>query len=147
MNYYLLVATISLVFQLAVLVLLVAGFQLKKRFRFRLHGFTMLVALVMHIVAVGAIMIPAFVISLIPKTLEEPLSLVGILSPLHAALGSITIIIAGLIIGSWRFRKSTKFCAPKRKLMRAAFILWLVSLSIGILFYLVLNWSFFFVGG
>ncbi len=143
MDYYLLVATISLVIQLVVLVLLLAGFGFKRSFKFRVHGFTMTVALVMHIVTVVVIMIRAFVIALIPITIEEPLSLIGILSPLHAALGTITIILAGLIIGAWRFRKSTKFCAPKRKLMRATFILWLVSLAIGIVFYFVLNWSLF----
>jgi len=41
-------------------------------------------------------------------------------------------------------RQSTKFCAPKRKFMRATFILWLVTLSLGVIFYFVLNWSFLF---
>ena len=144
MNYYLFVATVSLVFQLAVLGLLLTGFELKRKTRFRHHGLVMLVALVAHLTVILAVMVPSFVLALVPITLENPTSVIGVLAPIHAAAGSIAAVLGVWVVGSWRLRRSLEFCAPKRKVMRATFIMWLVSLSLGVLFYLVLNWTFLF---
>jgi hypothetical protein len=61
MNIYLLVATVSLAFQLGVLALLLVGFGFKQRLRFRLHGIFMLTAVTLHLIIIGAIMVPSFV--------------------------------------------------------------------------------------
>jgi uncharacterized membrane protein YozB (DUF420 family) len=76
--------------------------------------------------------------------LEKPTSLIGLFSPFHAAAGTITAILGVWIVGGWRLRQSLKFCAPKKKFMRATFILWLITLSLGVILYLVFNWSFLF---
>jgi uncharacterized membrane protein len=144
MNYYLFVATVSLALELAVLAFIIVGFGLKQHMSFRKHGFTMLTALVVHLISIGAVMVPSFIISLVPKILEKPTSLIGLFSAFHAALGTLTAILAIWIVCGWRLRQSTKFCAPKKKLMRATFILWLISLSLGIAFYFILNWSSLF---
>ena len=144
MNYYLFVATVSLAFELVVLALIIVGFGLKRRMSFRKHGFTMLTALVVHLTDVGAIMLPSFIVGLVPITLKKPTSLIGLFSPFHAAVGSVTAILGIWIVCTWRLRESTKFCAPKRKLMLATFTLWLISLSLGIIFYFILNWSSLF---
>ena len=117
---------------------------MKRRMKFRLHGLVMLVALSAHITVILAIMVPSFVIALVPITLENPTSVIGVLAPIHAAAGSIVAVLGVWVVGSWRLRRSLEYCAPKRKVMRATFIVWLVSLSLGVLFYLVLNWTFLF---
>jgi len=141
MNFYLFVATVSLAFQLGVLALLVVGFGFKKRLRFRLHGIFMLAAVALHLIIIGIVMLPSFVAITI---LEKPPVLIGLFAPFHAAAGTVTAILGVWIVGSWRLRQSTKFCAPKRKFMRATFILWLVTLFLGVIFYLILNWSLLF---
>ena len=138
MNFYLFIATVSLVFQLGVLALLIVSFKFKQRLRFRLHGFFMLTAVVLHLIIIGIIMLPSFEVIILEKH-EISISL---FAPFHAAAGTATAILGVWIVGGWRLRQSTKFCAPKRKFMRATFILWLVTLSLGIILYFVLNWSF-----
>ena len=140
MNFYLFVATVSLAFQLVVLALLLVGFEFKRRLRFRLHGFFMLAAVALHLIIIGVIMVPSFVAII----LEKPAISIGLLAPFHAAAGAATAILGVWIVGGWRLRQSTKFCAPKSKFMRATFILWLVTLSLGVIFYFILNWSFLF---
>jgi uncharacterized membrane protein YozB (DUF420 family) len=140
MNFYLFIATVSLAFQLGVLALLIAGFGFKRRLRFRLHGVFMLTAVTLHLIIIGAIMVPSFVAIII----EKPTSSIGLFAPFHAAAGTTTAIFGVWIVGGWRLRRSTKFCVPKRKFMRATFILWLATLSLGVIFYFILNWSFLF---
>jgi len=140
MNFYLFIATVSLAFQLGVLALLIVGFRFKQRLRFRLHGFFMLTAVALHIIIIGAIMVPSFVAIVI----EKPTSSIGLFAPFHAAAGTATAILGVWIVGGWRLRQTTKFCAPKRKYMRITFSLWLLTVSLGVIFYFILNWSFLF---
>jgi uncharacterized membrane protein YozB (DUF420 family) len=144
MNYYLFIGTVSLALQLAVLALLIIGFEFKRQQRFRTHGFIMLAALAVHLTVIGVVMVPSFVAGLVPKILEKPTSVAALLSAFHAAAGTVTVILSFWIIGGWRMRQSTNFCAPKRKFMRTTFILWLVTLSLGVMLYFVLNWSVLF---
>jgi len=143
MNSYLFVATVSLALELVVLALIIVAFGLKRQ-SFRKHGFTMLAALVVHLINIGAVMVPSFIVGLVPIVMEKPTSLIGLFSPIHAAIGTVTVILGIWIVGTWRLRQSTKFCAPKKKLMLATFILWLISLFLGIIFYFILNWSSLF---
>ena len=140
MNFYLFIGTVTLAFQLVVLALLLVGFGFKRRLRFRLHGFFMMAAVALHLMIIGVIMVPSFVAMI----LENPAILVGLFAPFHAASGTATAILGVWIVGGWRLRQSTKFCAPKRKFMLVTFILWIVTLSLGVIFYFVLNWSFLF---
>jgi uncharacterized membrane protein YozB (DUF420 family) len=144
MNIYLLIATVSLAFQLLVLAFILIGFEFKRRLQFRMHGFCMLTAVALHLLIIGIIMVPSLVLALVPIILEKPLSLIGLFTPFHAVLGTVTVLLGIWIVGGWRLRQSIKFCAPKRKFMLATFILWLVTLTLGVIFYFVLNWSFLF---
>ena len=143
-NYFLFVATISLVIQLVVLTLLLFAFQLKRRYKFRLHGFVMLSAFLLHIASIVVIMGPAYVVALWPKTLKEPFSPLSLFSSAHALAGSATLILAAWIMVAWRLRRSMEYCIPRKKMMRTTFIVWLVSLGLGIVFYLALNWKLLF---
>jgi hypothetical protein len=59
-------ATVSLVLQIVILVLLVGSVGLKGRKKFRQHGMTMLLAVVLHTITILLVMIPSFVIGFIP---------------------------------------------------------------------------------
>jgi len=140
MNFYLFIATVSLAFQLGVLALIIVGFKFKQRLRFRLHGIFMLTAVVLHLIIIGGIMAPSFVAIILEKLVIS----ISLFAIFHAAAGTATAILGVWIVGGWRLRKSTKFCAPKRKFMRATFILWILTITLGLIFYFVLNWSFLF---
>ena len=110
MNFYFLVATVSLALQIGVIALLMIGFEFKLRLRFRLHGSFMLTAVVVHLITIGVVMIPAFIAIITEKS---PI-LISSFAPFHAVFGTITAVLGVWIVGSWRLRRSTKFCAPKK---------------------------------
>ena len=140
MNFYLFIATISLVIQLAVLTLLLIGYEFKRRLRYRVHGIFMLSAVILHLAAIFAIMVPSF----IAITIEKPSTLITTIAPLHATAGTITAILGIWIVGGWRLRQSTQYCAPKKKFMLATLILWSATIAFGIIFYFILNWTLIF---
>ena len=143
MNSTFLLATVSLAFQITVLALLIVGFMFKQRRKLRTHGITMLAALSVHLVIIAVIMVPSFAVGLLPKIVDKA-DPVGLFSLFHVAVGASAVILATWIVGAWRLRQSTAFCAPKKKLMKYTLALWLVSLSLGIALYFILNWSFLF---
>jgi uncharacterized membrane protein len=104
----------------------------------------MLVALVAHITGILAIMVPSFVVALIPITLENPTSMIGLLAPVHAAAGTLVTVLGVWIMASWRLRQSTEYCMPKKKYMRATLVAWLITISLGVSLYLALNWTVLF---
>jgi uncharacterized membrane protein YozB (DUF420 family) len=144
MDFYLLVATASLTLQIAVFALLTIGYEYKRKLKFRQHGMTMLTALLLHLAAILTIMIPSFVLALVPITIQNPVRVTSILSSAHAIAGSITIVFAAWIVGGWRLRPSNQYCAPKKKAMRKTLLIWLLTLVLGIMLYFDLNWTLLF---
>ncbi len=133
-----LIATISLAFQVGIIILLLGGYLLKRKKRFRQHGITMLTGVVLHLIVIMAIMVPSFVLGIIPLISTNATIAVAIIAPVHAITGTTTAILGVWIVASWRLRGSFEYCAPKKKIMRATLILWATTLTIGVLLYLSL---------
>jgi uncharacterized membrane protein YozB (DUF420 family) len=133
MDIYLLIATVSLLVQVIVLVLLITGYVLKRKTKFRQHGLLMFSAVAFHAILVFAVMVPSFsVITFTPTGL----SLMIILSVVIHAVFGITALALGIwIVASWRLRKSIQYCAPKKLFMRTTFIAWIIAITIGIILY------------
>jgi hypothetical protein len=141
MNYFLFVATLSLILQLAILTLLIGGFWAKRKEKFRLHGFVMLTALATHLAIILGVMVPSFIFGLVPIIRSNPTSVVGVISPIHAVTGATAAGLGIWVVSTWRLRMSTAYCSPKAKTMLATLIIWLTSLVLGILLYFALNWN------
>ncbi len=118
MDYILLIATLTLLSQIGVFVLLFASLQLKKMGRYREKGILMTVGVILHLTTIFFIMLPSFLIGLVPKIVKPPLDLNTLLVPVHVATGTIAAALGVWIVGSWRLRKSLEFCAPKKHWMR-----------------------------
>jgi uncharacterized membrane protein YozB (DUF420 family) len=136
MNIYTLIATIGLIFQMIVLVLLVVGYVLKRRNRFHQHGVTMLTAVVLHLIMIFALMVPSFVIGVIPLIQANSTMLGVMLAPIHLVTGTVAVVLGVWIVTSWRLRKSLEYCAPKKRIMLITLTLWVATLIIGIFLYL-----------
>jgi len=133
MDIYFLLATVSLVIQLVVLVLLVAGVGFKRQKKFRVHGLLMFVAVVLHLLTVLLIMAPSFsVIAFTPTGLSLTITLMSIV---HGIFGIIALGLGIWLVASWRLRESLQFCAPKKMFMRATFSIWIIAIVIGIAVY------------
>jgi len=132
MDFYTLVATVSLVLQIVVLILLFGSLGLKGKKKFRQHGITMLIAVVLHTISILTVMIPSFG----AITSGNFSAVVSAITYVHGITGILAEVFGAWIVASWRLRTSLQYCAPKKKLMRITLILWLTTLLVGILLYL-----------
>jgi uncharacterized membrane protein YozB (DUF420 family) len=135
MDYYQIAATISLILQIVVLVLLFAGVGLKGRKRFRQHGIVMLTAVVLHTIIILAWMVPSFSILSFSGSINlADMIVVTIL--VHAFMGIAADLLGIWLVASWRLRADMKTCFAKKSLMRVTITLWLITLFLGIVLYL-----------
>lgn len=133
-----LIATANLIIQAIVLVLLVYGYQLNRRHAVQRHGRVMAVAVFLHLAVVIAIMVPSFVLAVIPEYVFARLSgVVSIISLIHVPLGVSALTLGIWLVFSWRF-KGLKSCFKRKRFMRWTMTVWLASLFLGIVLYAIL---------
>jgi uncharacterized membrane protein YozB (DUF420 family) len=136
MDYYQLVATISLVVEVVVLVLLFGGYSLKRMKKFRQHGITMLTAVVLHTVMILAWMIPSFSSFFRSPSSTNLADIIVVTTLVHAFMGIATDILGIWLVASWRLQADMKTCFAKKRIMRVTLTLWLIALVLGIILYL-----------
>jgi uncharacterized membrane protein YozB (DUF420 family) len=134
----LIIVQINLVFQFAMLALLGLGMVLKRRKKLFAHGSTMLVALILNAFSFLLVMGPSL-LNLEQLLVEQPLDRLSMVTMAHAAFGSAAEILGIWVVASWHLQASTRNCAGKKKLMRVTFLLWGISLIMGVLLYMLLN--------
>lgn len=136
-NPYTLIATASLVVEIVVLALVLYGYFLKRRQNFRRHGITMTSAVVLHTITIFVIMIPSFVLALVPEFIvPKPLELISIIALIHGITGILAISLGVWLVTSWHFRKDLSTCFKKKLFMRVTITVWITSLVLGIFIYL-----------
>ena len=129
-------ATASLFLQIAVLVLLGGAIILKNRKKYRQHGITMASAAGLHLVTVVAVMGPSFSVFFNwPGTIV--LEATVILTLIHGAFGSIAVALGIWLVASWRFKTDLKNCFARKKVMRPTFVLWVVTILLGVIMYVI----------
>jgi len=137
-NPFIVIPTISLIFQVVVLGLLVYGYWLKRRLDFPNHGKIMSTALILHLIVIFAIMVPSFILAIIPEyLLRNIFGDISIISLVHIPLGVLAFSFGLWFTVAWRL-KGLKGCISRKKFMFPTIIAWLVSLSFGILLYSIL---------
>lgn len=126
----------NIYFQLAFLAVVFISLGLKKQKKFRVHGITMLAAVLLHLVSVVVVMVPSYA-NLLPLLSEIDLSALIIVLLVHGVIGFITAALAVWIVASWRLRQSLKYCMPKKKAMRLTLILWVITVILAFLLYVL----------
>ncbi len=130
--------TASLVVQIAVLFLLTFGFMLKRKFRYLQHGFVMAAAVFIHLLMVLLLMIPSFVLAVVPDFIViSPLELTSIVGLIHAILGSVSIMLGVWLVAVWRFNRDFNGCFARKKLMIPTLAVWVTALAFGIALYAI----------
>ena len=129
------IADVNLILHVVILVMLFVGLGLRFMKRLFLHGVTMFVALVLHIVSFLLVMWPSF-------RLFYPLlygyNRFSFITVTHAVLGGVALILAIWLVASWHFQHSVKSCVRRKKVMLLVFAMWIIALLLGILLYLYL---------
>lgn len=120
-----LIRSFNLYLQVLFLVVVFVSVGLQKQNKLRLHGVTMLAAVVLHLISVIIVTIPSY-INLPPLMAEGDLGAVYITVFVHGIIGILTTALAVWIVTSWHLRQSLKYCAPKKNAMRATLILWVL---------------------
>jgi len=128
------VARSNLVFQIAILALLIVSLVLKKKRNYFLHGSTMMIAAILNAFSFILVMGPSL-LNLEKFVVNYPLSRLSVVAMAHGILGAIAEILAIWVVISWRLRSSTKYCVRKRKIMRVTFVLWFIAVFLGVLLY------------
>jgi hypothetical protein len=137
MDYYTLVATVSLIVQIVVLLLLGYSLSLKQHKKFKPHGITMAVAVVLHIVMIFAIMIPSFLVIVPEFILRVPLDTISIVGLIHGGTGTIAAILGLYLIIAWHFSKDLTGCFKRKNVMRSTIAVWFISLILGIILFAI----------
>ena len=136
MGVYVAMQQYNLYLQVLFLALVFVSLGVKTQKKFRLHGIIMLAAVVLHLISVIIVMIPSYG-NMLPLIAEGALGGVYIITLVHGIIGILTAVLAVWIVASWRLRQSLKYCAPKKNVMRATLILWVLAVILAVLLYVV----------
>jgi hypothetical protein len=135
-----LIAFVNLIVQIITLSIVIFGYAMKRKMKFRQHGTLMIVAVTMQFFSFLLIMGPAFVILIGNGFLQRPI-LFSTVTLFHAGLGSVSLAAGIWIGGSWRLQTSFVNCIKKRLAMRYVIVTWILALLLGITLYM-LNYVF-----
>jgi uncharacterized membrane protein YozB (DUF420 family) len=128
--------TASLIIQIIVLFLLIYGYFLKRKLKFRQHGITMTVAFILHLSLVFYVMIPSFVWAVVPEYIAPtPLGIHSVVGIIHGILGIIALLLGAYLVGSWRLSKNIQGCINRKKFMLKTLTVWIATLVFGIILY------------
>jgi len=130
-------STISLGIQLVVLALLIGALFLKSKNKYRQHGIVMFSAVVLHIVSILAVMVPSFRAYVGPGVINFS-DIWAIVTFVHVSTGLIAVLVGIWLVGSWHLKTDIKQCFRKKRFMDATLILWLLSILLGIMLYMVI---------
>jgi uncharacterized membrane protein YozB (DUF420 family) len=136
MQYFQIVATVSLAIQMTVLALLIGGYSLKRMKKYRQHGITMLTAVVLHITVILAWMIPSFISFFSAPGSINLADMIVLTTLVHAFMGIAAGLLGIWLVASWRLRKDMKTCFAKKNIMRVTITLWIIAVVLGIILYL-----------
>jgi hypothetical protein len=117
-------------------VIIVASIVLQRRRKFVWHANTMLIVVIVAVLLTIVHMGPSFV-RVFGETIAE-FNAVALLGVVHGMIGLATISIGIWFLALWFLNESsgeTRFCAPKKNLMRRILILWGIVLGLGIAYY------------
>lgn len=97
----------------------------------------MIVVMLITVLLVIAHMAPSFV-SAVSETVSE-FNFVALTGVIHGLIGAVTIVLGAWFVWVWAINESssTTFCAPRKKFMLKILALWLLSLGLGGLYYIL----------
>jgi hypothetical protein len=101
----------------------------------------MFVAVVLHLAMVFAIMIPSFVLAIVPDFIVPNVyGIISVVTLVMVVAGALAVSLGIWLVVSWRV-KGLKGCFNKKRIMLTTMAMWLVSLSFGIALYIIFYWS------
>jgi hypothetical protein len=127
-------AQANLAILVGVLLLVGLSIFLEKKKKWIWHGNTMLVVVTVTGLLVLAHMGPSLV-----RIFGEGLDVVALSGIVHSIFGFLAVVLGVWLVGMWAYVQSseTRYCARRKKLMWKILVLWLISLGLGVLYYIL----------
>ncbi len=130
-----LIFDINVLVQIAMLAILLMAMQQKVKKKYNSHGSLMVSALFLHLILVFTVMVPSW-LRYGGQVFNQPL--LGAIIITHSVTGTIAAAFAITIIIAWRIAPTNKMgCQKKKRLMLPTIVLWVISLILGIAFYII----------
>jgi uncharacterized membrane protein YozB (DUF420 family) len=138
-EFYVLLATISLVLQIVTLLVLALGITAKFLGRLFLHGSVMLAAVIIHAISFLLAMGPSLFSLVNENRLFSSLSTeMSAIILTHVGLGITAEILGIWLVLNWRFRSPSETCARRKPIMRSTLAFWVSALFLGVWIYFLL---------
>jgi len=130
-------ADLTLLLQIAVFLVFLAGFVLVKTRRdYAKHGAIMGTAIVLHTISILMVMVPSLLSS--SGLFENLLGSLQLTILAHATLGILVEILGLYVVLSWALHyKDVKPCFKRKIIMRVLAVLWTIALILGIYIYIL----------
>jgi hypothetical protein len=130
-------AQANIVILLIALALVGVSLFLQRKKKWVWHGNSMTIVMIITVLLVIAHMGPSFVSA--TKEAIETLNVVALVGFIHGAIGAVGLALGVWLVWIWSINESssTKFCAPRKKLMWKILAIWLLSLIMGGFYYLL----------
>jgi uncharacterized membrane protein YozB (DUF420 family) len=129
---------LNLLAQIITFLIIIVSLYYKRKGKIKHHGTSMTIAVILHLMTFILVMGPIFSQSFSFFSSETTLTVVQTIW-LHAIPGIITLILAIYLVAIWVIKPSNiTDCYKRRKYMDLTIVLWLFSLTFGILSYVFL---------
>lgn len=122
---------VSMILQLFSLLILLVGFFIVNRKKYRFHGVLMFSATLLNTLAVLIVMIP---VALRLSRISIPG--LNLIFRLHSLLGFTVEVIAVYILVEWRFQKPGPTCFKRRRRMLGLGLAWMAEVILGMLLFM-----------
>ncbi|MHA2394733.1 MAG: hypothetical protein ACXAEX_22620 [Promethearchaeota archaeon] len=119
-----------MIIQLLSLVILIVGFIIVKRKKYRSHGVLMFSATLLNTAAVLIVMIPVAL-----RLSGTSIPGFNLVFRLHILLGFTVELIAAYILTDWRFQKPGPTCFQRNRWMLGLGLAWIAEVILGILIF------------
>ncbi len=130
-----LIYDINVLLQAAILIIILFALQRKMKRKFVFHGNLMMSALVLHLLLVFIVMIPSW-LRYAGAVFSQPV--LGAVTIIHSILGTAAAVLGIAIIVAWKSAPAAKMgCMKRKRLMLPTVLLWVSSLVLGMVFYIV----------
>jgi hypothetical protein len=131
---------VNLAVQLGLIGLIFLSVYYKKQGKIKLHGNLIFSAVIVNIGLIFIHMLPSLQGDVGREIINDPLGAVPLLGVSHSALGIVTIVLAGWLVGGWASGWSMRpFCYGKGRIMRVIYWLWIATLLVGVVLY-IFHW-------
>jgi hypothetical protein len=119
----------------------VYGYWLKRRLVFQKHGLALAWAGVLHLIAMFAIMVPSFVLAVIPEyIIPRSFGLISVIALIHVPMGIAAASLGIWFVVGWHIQ-GLKGCFNRKRKMLLTMIIWLASISLGVILYTIFYWA------